>query len=248
MSTVLVHIIAGLAAIVAGAVALSAAKGEALHRKSGMVFVTTMAVMASLGAYIASTKLHISFQKFNVMAGLFTLYLIVTALLTVRAHAGKRWMDFAAFAVVVGIAIFSLGLAALGLMQAKFSWFPTVPAVIFGSVALLAAIGDARMLRTGALQGKHRIARHLWRMCVALFIATGSFFMGQAKVFPEEIRILPLLATPMLVVLIAMSYWWARVLMGKWPPRPRARKASAQGRKAEAREMRDLPEALKRGS
>jgi peptidoglycan/LPS O-acetylase OafA/YrhL len=192
-----------------------------------MVFVTTMAVMASLGAYIASTKLHISFQKFNVMAGIFTVYLVVTALLTVRAHPGKRWMDFAAFAVALGIAIFSLGLATLGLMQAKFSWFPTVPAVIFGTVALLAAFGDARMLRAGGLQGRHRIARHLWRMCVALFVATGSFFMGQAKVFPEEIRILPLLAAPMFLVLIAMFYWWVRVLTGKWSARPRTRKTSA---------------------
>ena len=217
---VLVHIIAGLSAIVAGAVALSAAKGGELHRKSGMVFVATMAVMASLGAYIASTKLHISFQKFNVMAGIFTVYLVATALLTVRPHAGKRWMDFAALAVVLPIAAFSLGLAAIGLLgNAKFFWFPTVPAVIFGIVALLAAIGDIRMLRAGGLQGKHRIARHLWRMCVAMFIATGSFFMGQAKVFPEEIRILPILATPLILVLVTMFYWWARVLRGRRVPR-----------------------------
>jgi uncharacterized membrane protein len=219
VTTVLVHIIAGLSAIVAGAVALSVAKGGALHRKAGTVFVWTMVVMGSLGAFIASTKLHISFQKFNVMAGIFTVYLVATALLTVRAHPGKRWMDVAALVVALAIAIFSLGLAALGLGAAKFSWFPTVPAVIFGTVALLAAIGDVRMLRAGALQGKHRIARHLWRMCVAMFIATGSFFMGQAKVFPEEFRILPLLAAPMLLVLVTMFFWWARVLIWKWAPR-----------------------------
>ena len=181
-----------------------------------MVFVGAMTVMACLGAFIASTKLHIPFQKFNVMAGIFTAYLVATALLTVRAHPGRRWMDVVAFTVALAIAVFSLVMAALGLAQAKFSWFPTVPASIFGTVALLAAIGDARMLRAGALQGRRRIARHLWRMCVALFIAAGSFFMGQAKVFPEEIRILPLLAAPMILVLIAMFYWWARVLMGKW--------------------------------
>ena len=226
MTTILVHIIAGLSAIVAGAVALSVTKGGALHRKSGMVFVWTMVAMASLGAYIASTRLHISFQKFNVMAGIFTVYLVATALLTVRPHPGRRWMDVVALVVALGIATFSLGLAALGLARAQ-SWFPTVPASIFGTVALLAAIGDVRMLRAGALQGRHRIARHLWRMCVAMFIATGSFFMGQAKVFPEEIRILPLLAVPMFLVLIAMFYWWARVLMGKWPARTRARTDAA---------------------
>ncbi len=227
MTVTLVHIIAGLSAILAGAVALSVTKGGALHRKSGLVFVWMMVAMASLGAFIASTKLHISFQKFNVMAGIFTVYLVTSALLTVRPHPDKRWMDVAAFVVVAGIATFSLGLAAVGLTAAKFSWFPTVPAVIFGTVALLAAIGDIRMLRAGALHGKHRIARHLWRMCVAMFIATASFFLGQAKVFPEEMRILPLLGAPLILVLVAMFYWWARVLTGRWPARARARNDSA---------------------
>jgi len=59
--------------------------------------------------------------------------------------------------------------------------------------------------------------RHLWRMCFALFIATGSFFLGQAKVFPEELRIFPILAAPVLLVLLAMVYWWVR--MRVWPPR-----------------------------
>ena len=220
MTLLLVHIVAGLSAIVAGTVALCAAKGGELHRKSGMVFVAAMVVMASLGAYVASTKLHISFQKGNVMAGIFTVYLVTTALLTVRPHDDRRWIDYVALALVSSIAIFSLGMAALGFAGGKFQWFPTIPAVVFGTVALLAAIGDIRMLRAGgALHGKHRIARHLWRMCVAMFIATGSFFMGQAKVFPEEIRILPLLATPLILVLVTMFYWWARVLRGRRVPR-----------------------------
>ena len=215
---VLVHIVAGLSAIVAGAVALSAAKGGELHRKSGLVFVATMSVMACLGAYAASTKLHISYQKFNVIAGVFTAYLVATALVTVRPH-GRRWIDYAALAVAAAIAIVSLGLAAPGLVATPFRGFPTVPALVFGTVALLAAIGDIRMLRAGGLQGKHRIARHLWRMCVAMFIATGSFFLGQAKVFPEEYRIVPLLAAPMILVLVVMFYWWARVLRGRRVPR-----------------------------
>ena len=28
-------------------------------------------------------------------------------------------------------------------------------------------------------------------MCMAMFMATGSFFFGQAQVFPEPIRIMP---------------------------------------------------------
>ena len=48
-------------------------------------------------------------------------------------------------------------------------------------------------------------------MCFALFIAALSFFIGQAKVFPQPIRILPLLALPVLAVLVTMFYWLWRV-------------------------------------
>jgi len=48
-------------------------------------------------------------------------------------------------------------------------------------------------------------------MCTAMFIATGSFFAGQAKVFPEEFRSPVLMFAPMLAVLAAMAYWWVRV-------------------------------------
>jgi hypothetical protein len=47
-----------------------------------------------------------------------------------------------------------------------------------GSVMLLAAVGDVRMLVRGGVFGAKRIARHLWRMCFGLFIASGSFFFG----------------------------------------------------------------------
>jgi hypothetical protein len=50
-----------------------------------------------------------------------------------------------------------------------------------GSVMLLAAAGDARMLVRGGVLGAKRIARHLWRMCFGLFIAAGSFFLGPSN-------------------------------------------------------------------
>lgn len=52
--TLLVHIAAGALALVAGFVALSAAKGWRLHRKSGLVFVGAMLVMGLTGAGIAA--------------------------------------------------------------------------------------------------------------------------------------------------------------------------------------------------
>ena len=51
------------------------------------------------------------------------------------------------------------------------------------------------LMRSGVL-GPKRIRRHLWRMCFGLFIATGSFFLGQQQVFPAVLR-----GSPLLIVL-----------------------------------------------
>jgi hypothetical protein len=82
---------------------------------------------------------------------------------------------------------------------------------LFGTVALLAGVSDIRMIRSGGLQGASRLARHLWRMCYALWVASASFFLGQADEFPEALRIPGLLAIPVLVPLVAMVYWLWRV-------------------------------------
>ena len=85
------------------------------------------------------------------------------------------------------------------------------PFVMFGTVGFLGTIGDVRVLRSGPLQGVSRLARHLWRMCFALFIAALSFFIGQSDEFLEALRIMPLLALPVLTVLATMFYWLWRV-------------------------------------
>ena len=88
---------------------------------------------------------------------------------------------------------------------------PAFPFFMFGVVGLLAGIGDVRLMRSGALHGVRRLARHLWRMSFALFIAALSFFIGQAQVFPKPVRIMPVLALPVLAVLVTMVYWLWRV-------------------------------------
>ncbi len=67
------------------------------------------------------------------------------------------------------------------------------------------------MIRRGGISGNPRIARHLWRMCAALFIATGSFFLGQQKVMPEWMQGSPLLFVPALAPLVLMIFWLIRI-------------------------------------
>jgi len=79
------------------------------------------------------------------------------------------------------------------------------------TIVLLAAIGDARMIRAGGIQGTRRLARHLWRMSFGLFVAPGSFLLGQLKSIPELIRIVPLIVVLAVSPLVMLLYWMWRV-------------------------------------
>ena len=82
------------------------------------------------------------------------------------------------------------------------------------SVLFLAAAGDVRIMRFGVPRGGPHLARHLWRMCFALFIAAGSFFSIRervAKILPEPFTTAPMRALPILLVFGAMFYWLWKV-------------------------------------
>lgn len=213
------HIIAGLSGLTSGAVALYAAKGGKLHRQSGMVFVYTMLLMSASGALLAALNV----ERISVVAGLLTFYLVSTALLTVRRPLRSfSWLDTGALLVglAAGLLGLALGMVSLGNANGEIDGLPGVMGFIFGSVALLGVIGDLRMMRARGIQGKARLVRHLWRMCLALWIATASFFLGQADEFPAALRNPALLATPVVAVLLVMLYWLARVRFRQWAPRP----------------------------
>jgi hypothetical protein len=166
------HIIAGLTGIVSGFVALYNLKGAKLHRKSGMVFVYAMLVVAITGTVMGALLSEMA----AVIPGVLAFYLVITALLTVQRPALKfRWIGFGAMlvALTLGIASILYGFVAEGQ--------PTALYVIFGIVALLAALGDIRIMLAQNIQGVRRIARHLWRMCLALFIAVGWRGTGFVK-------------------------------------------------------------------
>ena len=210
----LIHIIAGLLALVAGAIALYAAKGSKLHRKSGMVFVVAMLAMSSSGALMA---VFLKPNKVNVMAGVLTFYLVSTGLLTVwRKVEQLRGLvtGFMLAAFAASAFGFGFGLEALNSPDGKVDGIPAPPLFMFGTVGLLGALGDARLLWARSIEGARRIARHLWRMSFAMWIATTSFFLGQAKVFPEPLRhATALRAIPVILVIGIMLYWLARVLI-----------------------------------
>lgn len=219
----LFHVMAGLTALIAGAVALYALKGAKLHRRSGIIFVYAMLVMASTGTVMSIVHLNVG----NVIAGVLTFYLVLTALLAVRRPSLEfHRIDTVAMlaALTVGLTAVTLGVAAVRSATGKMHGIPPPVYFMFGTVALLATFGDLRVMRSWRTQGGFRIKRHLWRMCFALFIATASFFLGPSQRLPAFLRGSPLRPIPVLLVLLVMFFWLARVsfrqrrLPGEWFP------------------------------
>ena len=48
-------------------------------------------------------------------------------------------------------------------------------------------------------------------MCFGLFVATGSFFLGQMQFIPEPVRIVPLLLVLAFAPILFLGYWMWRV-------------------------------------
>jgi len=209
-----IHIAAGGLAIVLGAVALLVKKGGTTHRRSGLLFVYAMLVMGTTGAILGFMK-HGPADG-NVFAGFMVAYFVGTALTTVRpVSSWTRRINVVALAVAVGLVFLGIreGVNASNSPRGLLNGVVIVPFFIV-TVMLLAAAGDVRTLRFGMPRGGPRLARHLWRMCFALFIAAGSFFSIRervAEILPEPFTTGPMRALPILLLFGAMFYWLWRV-------------------------------------
>jgi uncharacterized membrane protein len=205
-----VHITAGIVGILSGSAAMIFRKGSSRHVQAGKVFVVSMLTMASAAVYLAVLK-H---QTPNILAGILTFYLIMTAWLTARSREGETSIfDRVALLIplVGGVWVWTIGLLKLFSHTPPKDGVPVGMNFFIGSVMLLAAAGDIRMLVRGVVSGKKRLVRHLWRMCFGLFIATGSFFLGQQQVFPAFLRGSVLLIILAIQPLVLLIFWLFRV-------------------------------------
>jgi uncharacterized membrane protein len=204
------HIVAGTLGMLSGFVTVFLRKGSRRHGIAGNVFVVTMLCLSSSGVFLAIMK-H---QTGNILGGALTFYLVATAWLTARRRDGEPGIfDWGALLIVLAVAVVevTLGLeAAISPTGLKYD-YPPGPYFFMGSVAWLAVIGDVRMLVRRGITGSHRIARHLWRMCFALFIAAASIFLARQHLFPAFMRKTGMLVFLSFLPLLLMIFWLIRV-------------------------------------
>ena len=213
-----IHIAAGGLAIILGAVALSVQKGGTIHRRCGLLFVYAMLVMGVTASILSLLQGR---AGGNLLAGELTAYFVGTALTTVRpVSSWTRRINAAAMAVALILAagcVFN-GATMLNTPGRDLNGVPNQTAgmmsLIIGVLLVMAAAGDVRIMRFGIPRGGPRLARHLWRMCFALFIAAGSFFSLRervAQILPAPFTTGPMRALPIALLFGAMFYWLWRL-------------------------------------
>lgn len=211
MTAVLIaHIAAGLLAIVAGSLAVAGRKGGPLHARAGTWFFGSMLVLGLSAAMLEPFRTP---TPGSPVGGLMVCYFVATSWFAARRRDGKTGrfeVGACAIALLAGAVIIWSGFMGEASTPAGRG-----PVFIFGGVCLLAGLLDLNAILRSPLSGKQRIARHLWRMCVAFFIATGSFFLGQQDALPQAVRGSPLLFVPAFAPILVMLFWLVRIRFAK---------------------------------
>lgn len=227
------HVGAGMIGLASGTVALIARKGGYLHRRAGTIFIASMLVMAIFAGFLA---VAVPDQLVNLFIATFTLYLLATAWMTVLRKECTAGL-FEKIALFIGLCLcapfailsfqLATGLTPLFKSAVPFKGPVLIAIYSFTAVLALAAIGDAKVVRGGGIAGAPRIARHLWRMCLGLTLATGSAFTnGFARLLPGPYHVPPVFFFPQFLPLCLMIFWMIRVRFTGWLKQAQVAQAS----------------------
>lgn len=205
-----IHIAAGLLALPAGTIAVAARKGGRLHAHAGTAFFASMLVLGITAAILEPFRTP---EPGSPVAALFVLYFIATSWVAARRRDGRTGkFEMIACAAALGTAGFMIWGAVM-----DGATTPAGPGVIYAlaGLCLLAGLLDLNAVLRRRLTPAQRIARHLWRMCFAFFIATGSFFLGQQDLLPEAVRGSPILFALAFAPFAVMAFWLVRIRFAK---------------------------------
>jgi hypothetical protein len=203
-----VHIAAGGVALLAGATAMAMRKGGHAHVAAGKAFCVAMFALGVTASVLAPFATPAQ----SPVGGIMVCYFVATAWLAARNRGGRpaRIEKIACALVLVLAALMVVG--GFAALRGPPGQIPSPLAIfVLAGVCTLAGLGDLRYFKRGTLAPAQRLARHLWRMCFAFFIASGSFFLGQMDVLPASWRVLPVLLVLAFAPIVLMLFWLVRI-------------------------------------
>ncbi|HEY5723507.1 MAG TPA: hypothetical protein VIT45_14420 [Allosphingosinicella sp.] len=199
-----IHIAAGILALLSGTAAVAARKGGRVHARAGTVFFGSMLILGVTASILEPFR----DPPGSPVGGIIVCYFVATSWMAARRRDGRTgWFEKIACAAALGAGALTI----LGGFTGSTTPAGPGPVFAIGSLCLLAGFLDLNAILRVPLGPIQRIARHLWRMCVAFFIATGSFFLGQQDVLPAAVRGSPILFLLAFAPFAIMAFWLVRI-------------------------------------
>jgi hypothetical protein len=193
---------------------MSLRKGSTGHRIGGTVFVIGIICMTASAIPLALLKT----QTLNALVGALTCYLVASGWVAGRRNRFQdvRIMNAALGVVALGVGalLVNFGIEALNSPSHLKDGEGASGYFFFGAIAVLGAALDLRQVISG-IGNKLWLARHLWRMNLAMAIGIISVTPRLNRLAGHPIQSDAILVAPTLLVLLFMVYWLRRVLATK---------------------------------
>jgi hypothetical protein len=215
----MIHLTGGTLALASGVIAATARKGGPLHAQTGTAFFASMLVLGITAAFLEPLRT----PPGSPVGGIMVCYFVLTSWLAARGDGTTGRYEIAACAAALGMA----GLMILGGYEGASTPAGTGPIYALAAILVVAGLLDLNAVLRRKLRPAQRIARHLWRMCFAFFIATGSFFLGQQDVLPAAVRGSPFLFVLAFAPFGLMAFWLVRLRFAKAIARLKLRSSTA---------------------
>lgn len=204
------HIASGIAALITGTLAILFRKGGTVHVRAGTGF---FAAMLALGVTASILEPHRTPTPGSPVGGMMVCYFVLTSWFAARRHDGRTgWFEIVAAIAALGLGVL-IGLS--GITGSSTTPAGQGPLYAIAGFCLFAGGLDLKVVLSRAMTPVQRISRHLWRMCFAFFIATGSFFLGQQDMLPASFQRSPWMFIPAFAPFAVMAFWLVRVRIGK---------------------------------
>ncbi|TAE14552.1 MAG: hypothetical protein EAZ47_10735 [Bacteroidetes bacterium] len=176
-SLLVVHIVAGSIALIAGTIAAIAKKGSVLHKNVGLVFYWAMLATASTALVVSQLPTHQNWMLFGV--GGFTAQMTLTGRRVVQARkTGSTWFDYAVLAFGSAFAVY---MAFIGIRSLLAGNSFGIVSCVFSAVSFLYVWLDIRWLFFVAIKNVW-LGNHITRMVGALIASYTAFLVVNIQV------------------------------------------------------------------
>jgi uncharacterized membrane protein len=198
MKTLLyLHIITGALGLLAGTITMILRKGDARHRKTGLVFLYAMALSSLFALSLAVSRTN----YFLFVVGIFTLYLILSG--QAALHLQRRGVNGYDWLLSIGMLVFGalfVGFGGYILLQGQF--FGSV-LLVFGGIGTVLAFRDVQFYQGKIQDKKYLLKSHIGKMVGGNIAAFTAFLVVNNTILPGVVAWL----LPTLIGTILISRW-----------------------------------------